>query len=96
MITVGERAGWGSGGDSGDSGSGGGPANRRPLPERWVQFGAAASAQAAVEEGAAAGTSFGELDAGEEERAAGARTLRDYLALPVSEYALLDPKWIER
>ncbi len=87
VITVGERAGWGSS-DGGPGSAAGG--QRRLLPERWVQFGSAAAAQVAVEEvnirpGAEVGAA-----------PAAGRTLRAYLAVPPEQYSLLDPKWIQR
>lgn len=94
VITVGERAGWGSEGGGG-GGSDGGGRPRRQLPERWVQFGAASSAQVGVEEAAAA-ADVDEAPPGGGGAAVAGRSLTDYLALPVDEYSLLDPKWIER
>jgi hypothetical protein len=87
VITVGERAGWGSGGSDGSSG--GPEGQQRSLPERWVQFGSVSGAVLEVEEvGAQPVMEAGGLAAG--------RTLGDYLAVPPEQYSLLDPKWIER
>ncbi len=103
VLTVGERAGWGTGGADG------GQQQQRALPERWVQFGSAASAHVdIVEELGAAGRAAapapaawvgGESPSGacnSSSQGSTGRTLQDYLAVPPEDYSLLDPKWIGR
>ncbi|GAB4823478.1 hypothetical protein N2152v2_010524 [Parachlorella kessleri] len=105
VLTVGERAGWGAG----TSGADGGQQQQRALPERWVQFGSAASAHVdIIEELGTAGSAAAAAPAAwvGGERLSGAcndscqgstgRSLQDYLAVPPEEYSLLDPKWIGR
>ena len=81
VIEAGDKAKWGSPPEGG-----GGDTAAAQGPERWVQFGAFFNARLAVDQpGAAAGAV-----------SAASRRLADYLALPLDQYALLDPRWISR
>lgn len=100
VIALGERSKWGadqqsssgsSSTESSDEG-GSGAATAVATTSRWVQFGAVYSSRVAVEQVAVAAAG---LSRGRDEGSSG-RLLRDYLALPVDQYSLLDPKWISR
>lgn len=82
VIALGERSKWGSDQPSGGGGSSPESGDEGP-GARWVQFGAVHCSRVAVQQGTAGVSGGGKL-------------LRDYLALPVDQYSLLDPKWISR
>lgn len=84
VITIGEKTKWKG---TSTSVEGSPDSLERVGKERWVQFGAVTSAKVPV------ALSSLEEDA---EGLVTAQLLREYLALPTSEYSLLDPKWVER
>ena len=62
--------------------------NRNKQRERWVQFGAVASSRLSLQDLTAEGV--------ETDRETTSALLEEYLALPVDQYSLLDPKWVCR
>lgn len=97
---------------SGAGGGGSGDSTQQDLPsQRWVQFGAVYISRLSVEQPAAAGLRATQPAAAAVQQQQGAaagsgtcgagggsggKQLADYLALPVEDYSLLDPKWISR
>ena len=75
LITLGGKAGWAKGHTAEQAAA---------APERWVTFGSAYSARAAIEEDSLQGAGPAR------------QRLREYLALPADQYSLLDPDWISR
>ncbi|KAL4858298.1 Protein NRT1/ PTR FAMILY 8.1 [Chlorella vulgaris] len=110
VIALGERAKWGSddaGRTTSESASDASASSAAPAPLRWVQFGAVYSCRLAVDQPMASRTTAVASSASNDPASSGGssctssgnsggRQLRDYLALPIDQYSLLDPKWISR
>ncbi|PRW58005.1 kinase [Chlorella sorokiniana] len=95
VIALGEKAKWGSGEQGPQDGSSSSGSGSNPGQERWVQFAAVYNSSLGVgSSNDGSGTST--RSSGGSSSDSSGRQLRDYLALPIEQYSLLDPKWISR